>query len=43
MLLIEPPVLKSANPLLLAILRLLRYGVGVLAGLGVIRYLGRTS
>jgi pimeloyl-ACP methyl ester carboxylesterase len=43
MLLIEPPVLKSANPLLLALLRLLRYGVGVLAELGVIRYLGRTS
>jgi len=43
LLLIEPPVLKSANPILLAILRLLRYGVGVLAGLGVIRYLGRTS
>jgi pimeloyl-ACP methyl ester carboxylesterase len=43
MVLIEPPILDRASPILLAIFRTLRRVVGLLSKWGVIRYLGKAS
>jgi pimeloyl-ACP methyl ester carboxylesterase len=41
--LIEPPILPEVKPVFVAVLKTLRTGVGVLARLGVVRFLGRIS